>query len=146
MPKRTTPYEARFWAKVEKNGPTDCWLWIASKSRDGYGMFEMRGAHRVAYEMLVGPIPDGLQVDHLCRTRDCVNPSHMELVTSRENTRRGHGPTARHAAQTHCVNGHEFTAENTHIRIRDGIRCRVCRACKRAEGMRTRERRRAEAR
>lgn len=72
---------------------TPCWIWTASKNWDGYGQFRWGGrqqlAHRVSYQILVGAIPPGLELDHLCRVRDCVNPAHLESVTSAENTRRG---------------------------------------------------------
>jgi len=82
----------RFWSKVEKT--VSCWLWTAS-TRRGYGQFVINNkptpAHRFAYEQLVGDIPRGLQLDHLCRVRNCVNPEHLEPVTSRENILRGEG-------------------------------------------------------
>ena len=80
--------EAAFHAKyvIDESG---CWLWMASLNRKGYGSFQSQAAHRVAYQLLVGPIPDGLHIDHLCRVRNCVNPSHMEPVTPAENQRRG---------------------------------------------------------
>lgn len=81
---------ARFMAKVDQSG--DCWLWTAHVNADGYGVFrfdgQMGGAHRFAYRLLVGPIPEGMELDHLCRTRHCVNPAHMEVVTHAENVRR----------------------------------------------------------
>lgn len=90
----TSPLEARFWPKVNKTD--SCWLWTGAKTGAGYGMIREVGhggkmlmAHRVAYELLVGPIPEGLFLDHLCRTPLCVNPAHLEPVTCRENMRRG---------------------------------------------------------
>lgn len=123
----------RFWSKVDKSG--ECWVWTAAKFGNGYGLFkpDYRGksclAHRVAYEIVVGPIPEGLTIDHLCRNHGCVNPSHLEAVTKRENTLRGVGPAAQHAQQTHCKHGHPFDDENTWI---DSTGARHCRVCKRA--------------
>jgi hypothetical protein len=111
--------EQRFWRYVEKT--ESCWLWTAYKDRNGYGIYHMMGTtesrwvHQLAYEFSFGLIPHGLQIDHLCRNHSCVNPSHLEAVTHRENILRGGAPTAIHARQTHCVNGHEFTPENTRL-------------------------------
>lgn len=124
------PIADRFWEKVERSDT--CWLWTAALSPSGYGAFQtgerVVRAHRFAYELVVGPIPDGLQIDHLCRVRRCVNPEHLEPVTQAENLRRGTAATAvaaYWAAQTHCKRGHEFTPENTYR----GTGRRVCRAC-----------------
>jgi len=120
--------QARFWAKVDKSG--DCWLWLAGLNAGGYGQFQLDGtaclAHRVAYQMLVGPIPDGLCIDHLCRVRHCVNPAHMEVVTWRENTQRGLAG-ARQRAVTHCRAGHFYDETNTYT----WRGMRHCRECKR---------------
>lgn len=113
--------EKRFWAKVERSDDNSCWLWTGYVLR-GYGRFESTGAHRVAYELLVAPIPPGLHLDHLCRVTRCVNPSHLEPVTQAENNRRAS------AAQTHCKRGHEFTPENTY-RIPGRPSPRTCREC-----------------
>lgn len=121
--------EERFWAKVEKT--EDCWLWTGGLSTQGYGLISvgLRGeyAHRFSYEVHVGAVPDGKQLDHLCRVRQCVNPAHLEPVTRRENILRGTAPTAINAAKTHCIHGHEYTEENTYRRPDNGGRqCRTC--------------------
>ena len=135
-PHTSTP--ERFWTKVNFAGPVPehrpelgpCWLWTGCTDRYGYGKFgthrEVGSAHRYAYEFCVNPIPDGLQIDHLCRTRPCQNPDHMELVTSRVNTLRGEGITAQKARQTHCIRGHEFNEENMYIHGRGYRKCRAC--------------------
>lgn len=100
----------RFWAKVDQSGgPDACWPWLAYVDHHGYGKFgttsrKITGAHRIAYEFLVGPIPEGLVIDHLCRVRHCVNPSHMEPVTRGENVRRGVGGEVHRNTDT-CRNG-----------------------------------------
>lgn len=124
---------ARFWAKVDKRSPHECWEWRASGLRYGQvsvtprGM-KMRtlGAHRVAYFLGYGPIPEGLVIDHLCGNKRCVNPAHLEAVTQRTNCLRGVGPTALNASKNHCKHGHEFTRRNTYINP-NGRRC--CRKC-----------------
>lgn len=119
----------RFWAFVEK---TDCWNWTGNLNTDGYGRFwdgENRRhvqAHRWSYEKLRSAIGPGLQIDHLCRNRRCVNPDHLEPVTPRVNTLRSTAVTAAHAAKTHCPQGHEYSAENTY-RNAAGRHCRICR-------------------
>lgn len=118
----------RFWAKVQKSA--GCWLWTASKNTHGYGQHAVGGhllrAHRVAYELTVGAIPDGLTLDHLCRVRACVNPAHLEPVSMGENVRRGIGPTAKNATATHCPSGHHYDATNTYRDPRGSRRCRLC--------------------
>lgn len=130
--------EDRFWAKVENAG---CWLWTGSRSGHGYGQFWVDGrtvpAHRVAYEALVGPIPDDLEPDHLCPNRNCVNPSHIALVSHRANTLRGQAPTALNARKTHCPRGHAYDEANTYWQRHDGGIHRRCLTCHR-QGMRDR--------
>jgi HNH endonuclease len=137
----------RFWAKVDKHGsiPTHrpelgpCWSWDAKHDACGYAMFSLRrlvepgqhpfvavGAHRVAYELLVGPIPLNREIDHLCLNRGCVNPAHFEVVTHAVNTLRGTSPQAVNAIKTCCDHGHEFVPDNTYIRSNGHRQCRTC--------------------
>lgn len=108
----------------------DCWLWARAKHPLGYGNMRISGktqyAHRVVYEALVGEIPAGYSLDHLCRASACVNPDHLEPVTHKENVLRGVGPTAENSQKTHCQHGHEFTNENTRITVAGGRLCRTC--------------------
>lgn len=108
-----------------------CWEWTAARSASGYGQFTIasgkaRRAHRVVYELLAGPIPAGLELDHLCRNRACVRPDHLEPVTGRENKLRGDTVNARNAAKTECVHGHPFEGENLYVTIAGHRGCRAC--------------------
>ena len=118
---------ADFWPRVDRT--ESCWVWQGTRFQSGYGAFQLDGrlqrAHRLAYETLVGRIPDGLQLDHLCRNRPCVNPGHLEPVTPRTNVRRSEGPPAMNARKVACSRGHAFTPENTYFG-RDGRHCRPC--------------------
>lgn len=129
--KNIAPAE-RFWTKLNKNVSSGCWLWTAKVESNGYGRFWFDGhsvlAHRFAYELVHGPIPKGLTIDHRCRTRACVNPAHMELVTMKTNVLRGAGITAELAAKTHCPRGHPYDMFNTYINHKGA---RVCRECQR---------------
>ncbi len=123
--------EDRFWAKVDKTD--DCWLWTGAINQSGYGTLSLGsrsegtiGAHRASYILNIGTIPDGLQLDHLCRVRHCVRPEHLEAVTPRENKRRGEGVAGTKSRQTHCVHGHVFDEANTHIRSNGTRQCREC--------------------
>lgn len=116
------------WDKITVTG--FCWLWEGYVSKEGYGYstFEGKGriAHRHVYELLVGPIPKGLQLDHLCRVRNCVNPDHLEPVTPRENLMRGFTHARSNSEKTHCAQGHEYNEANTYY---DKTQ-RSCKACK----------------
>ncbi len=108
----------------------DCWLWTGPIDADGYGHMMVLGgsvrAHRLSYELYVGPVSEGLVLDHLCRSRACVNYAHLESVTSGENVLRGESPSAQNARKSQCVNGHPFDEENTYAH--NGERhCRECR-------------------
>jgi hypothetical protein len=117
---------ARFWAKVEIG---DCWHWVGANNGNGYGRFWWNGRivypHRLVYEVLVGVIPAGLYLDHLCRNPGCVNPDHLEPVTARENSLRGAGAASRFFHDA-CDRGHVYTRENTYITPNGHRRCRGC--------------------
>lgn len=144
-----------FWAKVQRRGPTECWPWTGSLKNSGHGNFVWPGgtlAHRFSYEIGVGPIPEGMELDHTCHSNDptcneanrcihrrCVNPAHLEPVTHAENVRRRHDLSeqasatvgALQRAKTHCPQNHEYTEANTYVDKRGS---RNCRACARAKG------------
>lgn len=117
----------RLWRYSELR-PNGCRIWTGALDRGGYGAINVGGAkhkaHRLAYELLVGPIPDGLVIDHVCRNRDCINPAHLEPVTHEENKRRG----ARGGDWPYCRKGHPYDDDNTRITT-TGVR--ICRACHR---------------
>ena len=117
-----------------------CWLWTGSRQSDGYGYYYDRGtytlAHRAVWLAAGRFILEGLVSDHLCRQRLCVNPDHLEFVTSRENTLRGNTLAARFARRTHCNKGHEYTEENTYWRSDKKRRARRCLACEKQRTVR----------
>lgn len=138
----TTSPAIRFWAKVNRDGPVSphrpdlgaCWLWTATSfpSKSGrYGKFNVTKrcpvlVHRWAWIDAYGPVPDGTELDHLCRTTLCVRPSHLEAVPHRINALRGQSPAALAAQRSTCIHGHAYTPENTHVTIRGDRRCRMC--------------------
>lgn len=148
-----------FWARVSPEPNTGCWLWVGRMAWNGYGLFydctQKRSfrAHRKAYEIMVGQVPFGLQLDHLCRVRACVNPEHLEPVTLRENLARGLGTVPASIAlvemlksKTHCPNGHLYFPENL-LSMEFGIRrCKACRIAKSRRSSEKRRRRRANDR
>lgn len=126
-----TPVQDRILATIQVSA-AGCWDWQGYKTERGYGRLSVHGkptpAHRASYEAFVGPIPDGLVTDHLCRNTSCVNPDHLEAVTQRENIRRGEAPSAQSVRSNRCRNGHLFSPANTYV-TRSGTR--VCRSCQR---------------
>lgn len=132
MPSQYTAVQiARFWSHVDRSG--ECWLWLLQRTSEGYGRVRVNGerwfAHRFSYTIAKGPIPPELTIDHLCRTRACVRPDHLEAVTVSVNVLRGQTPQALNLAKTHCQRGHPFDDANT--RLTGNGRHRVCRACRR---------------
>lgn len=151
MKRLTTEAPPPEGAPVE--GP--CWVWQGSTNSGGYGQVHVRHevggtsrpgfVHRVGYEALVGPIPDGLQLDHLCRVRRCWNPAHLEVVTSRVNSLRGEGHPAKNAAKTRCPAGHDITdPANVYRNPRDSSH-RQCRECRRTRGQEYRQKKKETA-
>ena len=151
--RQTVEVSERFWSKVDKEAPLplfaphlgNCWGWTAKKDKKGYGRFGLTRkqasylAYVWAYETEVGPVPDGLELDHLCRVRSCVRPSHLEPVTHQENMAR-----SERAMRTHCPQGHEYTEANTD-RWNGKRRCRRCHAIREAARGREKRRQRREA-
>lgn len=151
-PRRSPSTEELFWAKVDRPSPSACWTWMAAKTDENYGMFHSRSigylgtAYGFAYRITVGPVPEGLELDHVCHTRDlscpggptcphrlCVNPDHLEPVTQRENSARSRQDFGQaNRGKTHCDRGHPFDAENTYnYTPSDGRPRRKCRTCRR---------------
>ena len=122
-------------SRFTRKGDDECWPWSGRRGSRGYGRFtttsrtrksQVFAAHRLVYAALKGPIPDGMQLDHLCRNRMCVNPSHLEPVTARENTRRGISVPGVNSRKTHCIRGHSFSEANTRLRANGSRQCRTC--------------------
>jgi hypothetical protein len=143
--RKYTTERDKFMAKVRVD-QDGCWYWTAAMEHGGYGHFtygskaggrraRQTGAHRYSYEMSHGPIPDGFEVDHLCKNPTCVNPAHLEAVTPRVNTLRSNSLSALRSRQTHCKRGHPFDTENTESRPwrpSGGRQCKACRLMMRA--------------
>ena len=126
------PLEERFWSKVDMSG--DCWLWTGAQMGPGYGHLRVGRrsegtitAHRFAWEQANGAVPEGMELDHLCRVRHCVNPAHIEAVPHRTNVLRGNAPTAILYREGRCANGHAVSPENTYFRkgTRKVVSCRA---------------------
>lgn len=133
-----------FWAKVDDSGGSEaCWPWLGFVTPYGYGLYAHKRAHRRAYTFAVGPIPEGLEIDHICHNADptcvggfgcfhrrCCNPKHLEVVTHVENMRRRRGRLSRHVpsrqAREVCCHGHALTGDNVYVTPEGRIRCRAC--------------------
>lgn len=133
---------ADVWAKVDRRGSDECWPWLGTILADGYAVIKLDGkmpkAHRVVYRLAIGPIPDGLQLDHLCHTdqcklgkkcphRRCVNPAHLKPATAKENTLRGSSFAAFNYRKTACHRGHPFDEINTYWTSKGERSCKECR-------------------
>lgn len=137
------PIEPRFWSKVDKRGPDECWTWLGAVNQSGYGTYNTRTvrvgalyAHRISYALVIGATPgDDLVLDHLCRNPLCVNPDHLEPVTPAENARR--------ATRATCPQGHAYDEV---IRRSNGLAQRSCRTCRQARARATRARNRVRRR
>jgi len=147
---RTDPI-TRFWRRTNKAGPVHptlgpCWQWRGAPHRSGYGRHKgaegVVYAHRFAYALLVGPIPDGLQIDHLCRNTMCVRPEHLEAVTQKTNMNRGVGPAGHNHRKTRCPRDHPLSGDNLYSFVvkKTGTMGRRCRICAAAVNQRHRER------
>ena len=132
--RRPVPIEDRFWAEVQRGGPDECWNWTGYVERGGYGVIAAGSsavkaqrwkAHRLSYTLLVGEIPEGMTIDHLCFNTVCVNPSHLEVVTLSENARRSRRSQFLRS-KTHCPQGHPYAGDNLVIRPNGNRKCREC--------------------
>ena len=128
FPRKRRPIMGRFWEKVTQT--SNCWIWTSTVDRHGYGRFytggspRIIGAHQFAYQILIGPVPQNLELDHLCRNPLCVNPWHLEAVTHKENLQRGKMP---YGTPTHCQRGHPRTQANTFTKPKGKRECLTCR-------------------
>lgn len=129
--RRTKPLTTRLFSRLTIDAETGCLLWTGAINKNGYGYISLPGrtmarVHRVMYELFVGPIPDGLELDHLCRVRHCASPAHLEAVTRRTNTLRGESPSALAVRRGACSQGHPFDEINTYWTPTGARRCRAC--------------------
>lgn len=138
--------QARIIVSVDEYSGTPCWIWVGGDvdkrpGKGGYARYKRLGkrrvVHRLMYELLVGEIPEGMCLDHLCRNRSCCNPSHLEAVTAKENIKRGDTGkelARKQRAKTHCPHGHEYTPDNTYyVMPHKGRACITCRQLRRAK-------------
>lgn len=139
MPRWTLTIDRMMKRKITKD-PSGCWLWIGRMSKGGYGRVNSNHkqwlAHRFFYTQMRGEIPDGMQIDHLCKNRRCVNPEHLEAVTSRENNRRSESPSAKNALRLKCIHGHALSGENLYVTPDGRRQCKACRAARTSEYIR----------
>ena len=140
MKRSCAPISERLWRRVDKNGPlalelgSNCWLWLGCKNNGGYGQIIGKKnkrpfaykVHRIAYEIVKGPIPSNLTLDHLCRVRHCVNPDHLEVVSLVENVMRGNGVGVKNSHKTHCPKGHPLVEGNVYMHLDGGKQCKIC--------------------
>lgn len=136
-----------FWDRCIPEPNSGCWLWFGAANREGYGRFHVGRrlllAHRVAYEALVAAIPDGMHMDHRCRTPHCCNPAHVEPVTPLANWERGLAPSRLAIQRNACKYGHPYDESNGHVRVRDGKTSRVCRRCRHISKRKAEQKRKA---
>lgn len=138
VPDTRPGHASRVFAQIDFSG--DCWEWTGQLNNSGYGIApaggkggRSQGAHRAVWRLLVGEIPDGLQYDHLCRNKKCVNPDHGEIVAASENSRRSYNMAGRHARQETCPKGHDYDSVYTHPVT--GRQWRECRTCQRENAL-----------
>lgn len=128
----------KFWSMVKVGDANDCWTWLGRVNNSGYGSINIMGkigspslVHCFAYELLVGPIPEGMELDHSCKNRRCVNPAHLEPVTHLENCKRGDTGSAwalHQREKTHCPKGHPYDLFNTYYNKNGGRQCKICKS------------------
>lgn len=118
--------DQRFWALVDVRGDADCWPWLGTKTSGGYGAYQGTTAHRFAYVLTYGPVPDDVQIHHSCRNEPCVNPRHLAALTRVEHRQLSRASVKPHPRKTHCKRGHAFTPENTMLSKEGWQKCREC--------------------